>query len=50
MVRSLKDNNTLFNIEARVFQIDTFVSYIFIRFLNYVLRVSMDLMKEYGFN
>ena len=38
-----------FNIIASVLQEDTLAPYLFIICLNYVLRTSIDLMKENGF-
>ena len=38
-----------FNIVANVQQGDTLAPYLFIIYLDYVLRVSIDLLKENGF-
>ena len=42
-------NKDYFNIVAGVLQGDTLVPYLFIIGLEYVLRTSIDKMKDYGF-
>ena len=48
-VRSLDGDTDYFDITAGVVQGDTFISYLFIICLDYVLRTSIDLMKENDF-
>ena len=48
-VHSPDGDTDYFNIVAGVLQGDTFASYLFIICLDYVLRTSIDLMKENGF-
>ena len=48
-VRSPDGHTDFFNIVAGVLQGDTLAPYLFIICLDYVLRTSIDLMKEYGF-
>ena len=48
-VRSLDGDTDYFDIVAGVLQGDTFVPYLFIICLDYVLRTSIDLMKDNGF-
>ena len=48
-VRSLDGDTDYFNIVADVLQGDTLAPYLFIICLDYVLRMSFDLMKENSF-
>ena len=48
-VRSLDGNTDYFNIVAGVLQGDTLAPNLFIICLDYVLRTSIDLMKENSF-
>ena len=48
-VRSLDGNTDYFDILAGVPQRDTLASYLFIICLDYVLRISIDKMKDNGF-
>ena len=48
-VRSPDGDTDYFNIVASVLQGDTLAPYLFIICLDYVLRMSIDLMKENGF-
>ena len=48
-VRSLDKDTDYLDIVAGVLQRDTLASYLFIICLGYVLRTSIDLMKENGF-
>ena len=48
-VRSPDGDTDYFNIVAGVLQRDTLAPYLFIICLDYVLRTSIDLMKENGF-
>ena len=48
-VRSLDGDTEYFNIVARVLQGDTLTPYLFIICLDYVLRTSIDKIKENGF-
>ena len=48
-VRSLDGDTDYFNIVAGVLQGNTLAPYLFINCLDYVLRTSIDLMKENGF-
>ena len=48
-VRSLDGDTDHFNIVAGVLQGDTLAQYLFIICLDYVLRTSIDIMKDYGF-
>ena len=48
-VRSPDGDTDYFDIVAGVLQRDTFAPYLFIIYLDYVLRTSKDLMKEYSF-
>ena len=48
-VRSPVGDTDYFDIEAGVLQGDTLAPYLFIISLDYVLRTSIDLMKENGF-
>ena len=48
-VRSLDGDTDFFDIVAGVLQGYTIVPYLFIIFLDYLLRTSIDLMKEKGF-
>ena len=43
------DGNTNFKIIVRVLQRDTLASYLFICYLDYILRTAADLIKEKGF-
>ena len=47
-IRSLDGDTDYFNIVAGVLQGDTLAPYLFINCLDYVLRTSIDLMKENG--
>ena len=47
-LRTLDGDTDFFDIVAGVLQGDTFASYLFIGCLDYVLRMSIDLMKENG--
>ena len=49
-VHSLDGDTDYFNIVACVLQGDTLAPYLFIISLDYVLRRSIDIMKENGFN
>ena len=49
MVRSSDSDTDFFDIVAGVLQGDTLVSFMFIICLDYVLRISIDLIKENGF-
>ena len=48
-VRSPDGDTDYFNIVAGVLQGDTLAPYLFINCLNYVLRMSTDIMKDNGF-
>ena len=48
MVRSSDSNTDFFDIVAGVLQRDTLETYLFIIYLDYILRMSIDLMKENG--
>ena len=48
-VRSLYGDTDFFDIVAGVLQGDTLAPYLFIICQNYVLRTSIDLMRENGF-
>ena len=48
-VRSPDGDTDFFDIVAGVLQGNTLASYLFIIWLDYVLRTSIDLMKENGF-
>ena len=48
-VRSPDEDTDYFDIVARVLQGDTLAPYLFIICLDYVIRMSIDLMKENGF-
>ena len=48
-VRSLDGNTDYFDIVAGVLQGDTLAPYLFIIFLDYVRRISIDKIKENGF-
>ena len=48
-VRSPDGDTDYFDIVAGVLQGDTLAPYLFIIYLEYVLRTSIDLMKENGF-
>ena len=48
-VRSPDGGTDYFDIVAGVLQGDTLAPYLFIIYLDYVLRTSIDLMKENGF-
>ena len=48
-VRSFDGDRDFFDIVAGVLQGDIFTPYVFLICLDYVLRTSIDLMKEYGF-
>ena len=48
-VRSLDGDTNFFDIVTSVLQVDTLAPYQFIICLDYVLRMSVDLMKENGF-
>ena len=43
------EDTTLFDIVAEVLQGDTFAHYLFIICLDYILQMSIDLIKENGF-
>ena len=45
-VRSLEGDTDYFDIIAGVLQGDTFVPYLYVIFLDYELRMSIDKMKE----
>ena len=49
MICSLDGDIDFFDIAAGVFQGDTLVPYLFIIFLDYILKMSIDLIKENGF-
>ena len=49
MVHSLDTRTDFFDIVAGVFQRDTFAAYMFIISLDYVLRMSIDSIKETSF-
>ena len=49
MVRSLDGDIDFFDIVAGVLERDTSSLYMFIIWLDYILRTSLDLMKENGF-
>ena len=48
MVRSPDSDTDFFDILAGVLQVDTFAPFLIIVCLDYVLRMSIDLMKENG--
>ena len=48
-VHSLEEDTDYFNIVAGVLQGDSFALYLFIICLDYVLRTSIDIMKDNGF-
>ena len=50
MIRSLDDDTNFFEIVAGVLEKDMLKRYLFIRYQDYVLRTSIDLIKEYSFN
>ena len=50
MVRSTGGNTDFFDIVAGVLQEDTLAQFLYIIYPDYVLRTSIDLMKEDGFS
>ena len=49
MVRSPDGETNFVNIVARVLQRDTYYHHVFIICLDFVIRTSIELIKEYGF-
>ena len=49
MVRSLNRDIDFFEIITRILQADKFEQYIFIIYLDYILRTSKNRIKENGF-
>ena len=49
LVRSSDEDTDIFDIAAGVLQGDTLASYLFTICLDYVFRISIDLIKENGF-
>ena len=49
ILHSFDGDTNFFSIVARDFQGDTLAPYLFIIYLDYILRMSIDLIKENGF-
>ena len=49
MVRSLDSDTDFFDMVAEVLQEDTLLPYMFMICLDYILQISIDLIKENGF-
>ena len=48
MVRSPDEDTELFDILAGVLQGDTLAPFLFVKYLDYMLRISVDKCNEYG--